>query len=125
MKTGNKLGKVLAFGTLLLLIFVLFVGLPMNVSAAPTTIYVDDVPGSGPGNPAEDYTSIQAAVNGATAGDTIYIYAGTYNEQDNHNTKSRWMVYKRNLYIYGFWNYYRKSESFRILFRFLHKVCQF
>jgi parallel beta-helix repeat protein len=81
MKIEKKMKKVLAFGTLFLLVFVLFIGLPMNAGAVPTTIYVDDVAGSGPGNPPEDYTSIQAAINAASPGDTIFIYAGTYAEK--------------------------------------------
>jgi parallel beta-helix repeat protein len=115
MKTGKNNRKLLAIGTLFLLVFVLFIGLPMNVSATPTTIYVDDVPGTGPGNPAEDYTSIQAAVNAATAGDTIYIYAGTYTEQvmvtksitlegeDKETTILKWTsggYYSRGIYGY-------------------------
>lgn len=39
------------------------------------------VGGAGPGN----YTTIQAAINNATSGDTIFVYAGTYNE--NVDTK--------------------------------------
>ena len=81
MMTLSKTNSLLAFGSLFLLVFVVFIGYPMNVSADPTTIYVDDVPGSGTDNPAEDYTSIQAAINAASAGDTIYIYSGTYTEQ--------------------------------------------
>jgi parallel beta-helix repeat protein len=53
--------------------------LVLNVEA-PATWYVDDVPGSGPGNPAEDFTSIQDAIDYALFGDTIYVYNGTYNE---------------------------------------------
>ena len=35
------------------------------------TIYVDDIPGSGPGNPPENYTSIQAAIGASGPGDTV------------------------------------------------------
>ena len=45
--------------------------LPESVRA--TTLYV----GSGPGN----YTTIQAALDDAQPGDTIYIYSGTYGEE--------------------------------------------
>ncbi len=48
---------------------------------APNTWYVDDVLGNGsPGNPAEDFTSIQDAINASSDGDTIYVYNGTYYE---------------------------------------------
>jgi parallel beta-helix repeat protein len=48
---------------------------------APNTWYVDDVPGNGgPGNPAENFTSIQDAINASSDGDTIYVYNGTYYE---------------------------------------------
>ncbi|HEC94349.1 MAG TPA: hypothetical protein ENI45_00095 [Thermoplasmatales archaeon] len=39
--------------------------------------YVDDEPG---GDPPEDYTSIQDAINNASPGDIIYVYNGTYRE---------------------------------------------
>ncbi|UCG68032.1 MAG: hypothetical protein JSV09_09330 [Thermoplasmata archaeon] len=44
------------------------------------TIYVDDVPGSGPNNPPEDYTSIQAAIDASGSGDIVYIYSGYYDQ---------------------------------------------
>ncbi|MEE9150231.1 MAG: right-handed parallel beta-helix repeat-containing protein, partial [Thermoplasmata archaeon] len=45
----------------------------MTTRASAETIYVG---GSGPGN----YSTIQAGINDADPGDTIYVYAGTYNE---------------------------------------------
>lgn len=45
--------------------------LPQNARAA--TLYVG---GGGPGN----YTTIQAAIDAAFPGDTVYVYNGTYNE---------------------------------------------
>ncbi len=51
--------------------FGVFMFEPESVEA--TTLYVG---GSGSGN----YTTIQAAINNATTGDTVYVYAGTYYE---------------------------------------------
>ncbi|UCE38138.1 MAG: right-handed parallel beta-helix repeat-containing protein [Thermoplasmata archaeon] len=45
-----------------------------------TIIYVDDEPGEGPGNPAENYTSIQEAIDNADEGDTVFVYSGIYYE---------------------------------------------
>jgi parallel beta-helix repeat protein len=45
-----------------------------------TTWYVDDIPGEGPGNPPENYTNIQDAINNADHGDTIYVHIGLYIE---------------------------------------------
>jgi parallel beta-helix repeat protein len=50
------------------------------VVKASITFYVDDVPGEGPGNPPEDFTSIQDALIAANDGDTIYVYNGSYYE---------------------------------------------
>jgi parallel beta-helix repeat protein len=43
-------------------------------------IYVDDEPGEGPGNPPEDFTKIQDAVDNASDGDTVFVHNGTYHE---------------------------------------------
>ncbi|HBA91303.1 MAG TPA: hypothetical protein DCZ08_05935, partial [Anaerolineaceae bacterium] len=64
----------LRFGIVLALAFViglLFAAVPGgSVSAATKTVCSSGC----------DYTTIQAAVTGATAGDTITVAAGTYNE---------------------------------------------
>ena len=43
-----------------------------------TTWYVDDVLGEGPGNPPEDFTNIQDAIDVARNGDIIFVYEGKY-----------------------------------------------
>jgi len=45
----------------------------IQVNADPTTLYVDDDGGT-------PYTTIQAAVDASSDGDTIYVYAGVYGE---------------------------------------------
>ena len=42
-----------------------------NCVADGTTIYVDDDGGA-------DYTTIQAAIDAANSGDTVYVYSGIY-----------------------------------------------
>ncbi len=60
----------LTLGTILIMVFVVFAGIPMNVSAA-STLHV----GSG-----QTYSTIQSAIDAADSGDTIYVHAGTYYE---------------------------------------------
>jgi parallel beta-helix repeat protein len=79
----NKFKKI---GISLMIVGFLLVGaqagsaLPQNPLTKPMAIagwlYVG---GGGPGN----YTTIQSAINAASDGDTIYVYAGTYNENIN------------------------------------------
>lgn len=47
--------------------------------------YVDDIPGEWEGNPPEDYTSIQSAIDNENTldGDTIYVWDGSYFENLN------------------------------------------
>ncbi len=47
---------------------------------AKNTYMVDDEPGFGALNPAENFTSINTAVNQCQPGDSIYIFSGIYNE---------------------------------------------
>ncbi|AAM05162.1 DUF3344 domain-containing protein [Methanosarcina acetivorans] len=57
-------------------IFIILFSLLCTVLITPAeakTWYVDDDGGA-------DFTTIQSAVNSASSGDTIYVYAGTYNE---------------------------------------------
>ena len=59
-----KTRKAIVFGVLLALAFIAFTGI-----ASASTIYVPD-----------DYSTIQAAVNAASSGDTIIVQDGTYTE---------------------------------------------
>ena len=52
---------------------VLFVGVILLPEARATTRYVG---GAGPGN----YSTVQAAIDDADPGDTVYVYSGTYYE---------------------------------------------
>ncbi|MCD6448435.1 MAG: right-handed parallel beta-helix repeat-containing protein, partial [Thermoplasmata archaeon] len=70
--------RILTLNVLLILLILGLIGikcyLVTDVKAAPgVTLYVG---GTGPGN----YTSIQAAIDDASSGDTIFIYNGTYYE---------------------------------------------
>lgn len=50
--------------------------IPSNIGEDGNILYVG---GSGPGN----YTTIQEAIGDATAGDTVFVYSGTYSENVN------------------------------------------
>jgi len=67
--------KMLSFGIICLLVLSGFFGILNfeNDGVKAKTLYVG---GSGGGN----YTSIQKAVEAASTGDTVYVYAGTYKE---------------------------------------------
>jgi len=62
------------FSILFALVLVLSMSLVAAVPVAAATITVDDSGGA-------DYTTIQAAINAASADDTIIVAAGTYNEE--------------------------------------------
>ena len=77
--TGNIQSRRLEFAgliSLLILIFTLSFASP--TSAESGTLYVDD-DGICDGN-TPCYTVIQSAINVASQGDTVYVFAGTYHE---------------------------------------------
>ena len=74
------------FSTMLCLLLICTFALSVRISliqALPNTIYVDDNNISGPwdGTPQHPYRNITSGLAHALAGDTIYVYNGTYSEQ--------------------------------------------
>ncbi|UCE37959.1 MAG: right-handed parallel beta-helix repeat-containing protein [Thermoplasmata archaeon] len=64
---------------------IIFTSIVIVIEIAPIiesadTYYVDDELGEGPGNPPEDFTSIQDAINFSNNLDTVFVYNGTYYE---------------------------------------------
>ncbi len=66
------LRKVLSIGLVFILIAVVFAGIPVNVSADSQDSVTIIVP--------DDYSTVQAAINAANAGDTVFVRVGTYYE---------------------------------------------
>jgi parallel beta-helix repeat protein len=65
----------------------------ITLAATPTTIYVDaSFVGIADGTQAKPFPTVQAAVNAASAGDSLQVAAGTYSEQ---------VVINKNLAIIG------------------------
>jgi hypothetical protein len=82
----NRKGTVICLSFVLVVSFFVIIVEIAPVVKAPTTWYVDDVPGSGgPGDPPENFTSIQDAINASIDGDTVFVYNGTYYENVNVN----------------------------------------
>ena len=76
----KKLERKAVSGIMLTLILISMLTLAFNIQlvrAEPTTWTVDD---DGVECPDANFTSIQAAINAASPGDTIFVYNGTYNE---------------------------------------------
>jgi uncharacterized repeat protein (TIGR01451 family) len=80
MSLNKKSNFAIKFSSIFIIFFLVcvsFSGLLIfendNVNASVTTHYVG---GTGSGN----YSTIQAAINKASTGDTVFVYAGTYNE---------------------------------------------
>ena len=65
---------------LTMLSFVVIIVEIAPIVRSSSIIYVDDVPGEGPDNPAENYTTIQGAINASNDGDTIFVFNGSYYE---------------------------------------------
>lgn len=67
-KMGIKIKRVLTRMVFMLMVCTVFaMAVPTNISAATITV-------------PDDYPTIQQAINGAIAGDTVYVRAGTYYE---------------------------------------------
>jgi parallel beta-helix repeat protein len=76
----SRKGAVIWLSFVLMFSFIVIIVEIAPIAKAATTWYVDDVAGVGLGNPSEDFTSIQDAINAANPGDTIFVYNGTYYE---------------------------------------------
>jgi parallel beta-helix repeat protein len=77
MKKTKLIGKILEIALVFVLIGTMLGGLPAflnKVEASPGTIYVPD-----------DYSTIQAAADASSPGDTIIVRAGTYTENIDVN----------------------------------------
>ena len=81
--TMKKASVIVTLVVLMATSFAALTILPANVKAA--TLYVG---GGGPGN----YTTIQIALDAASAGDTVFVYNGTYYEN---------LVIKKNIALIG------------------------
>ncbi len=80
-----KYWRILIIGFAIAVLLTSFWGMPINASAQGSVYYVAP-PASGgndsnPGTEAQPWATIQKAANTLTAGDTVYIKAGTYQEQ--------------------------------------------
>ena len=66
-------------GSLIVVFIVLMSAFCATLTTIPETVRATTlfVGGGGPGN----YTTIQNAINASNAGDTVYVYSGTYSEQ--------------------------------------------
>jgi parallel beta-helix repeat protein len=77
----NRKGTAIWLSFVLVFSFIIIIVEIAPVVEAPTIWYVDDVAGGGgPGDPPEDFTSIQDAINASSDGDTVFVYNGTYYE---------------------------------------------
>jgi parallel beta-helix repeat protein len=77
VKVGSEIVKVRSITLVIILVLAMMTAVYLGLEVVPksvgATITVDDSGGA-------NYTTIQAAVNAAQSGDTVFVYSGIYNE---------------------------------------------
>ena len=90
----KRIGVLVISSFLLFSSLIIFSDVGTCEETSGNTLYVDDSGG-------KDYTKIQDAINNATDGDTIYVWAGTYDIYSNGFTSYRQILIDKSLTIIG------------------------